>query len=179
MLDSIRNSNPSESITWDNIFDALLDLDPENTAPYHTQMLEVFAYNHAMGVWRSIPRDQKKQLTDAIEQYYSSPAPSAPVSNTPSSSESSEPLTEQGNGNVGGINMTRQQMEQVIFDEFVRKTEEANGSSMQPEDKQRLIADLHGRDITDIKDTVRDIISEYRKKGVQMLDVNGKWVPGC
>lgn len=91
----------------------------------------------------------------------------------------SEPYTDASNSNGVDTNMTRQQMEDYIFDEFIKAVETKNGSAMPAEDKQSMRAMLSQNDEADLATAVQMIKQACRKNGVMMLDDQGNPMQGC
>ena len=90
----------------------------------------------------------------------------------------SSPLTEQGNGNADAVAMTRQQMEDYIFDEYIRAVEAQLGPQA-AEDKEKMRNFLTQGSDEDIATTVDMIKKACRQNGVMMLDDQGNPMQGC
>lgn len=90
----------------------------------------------------------------------------------------SEPYTDASNSEGVDTNMTRQQMEDYIFDEFIKAVEAKTGP-MQPEDKQGLRTTLSRNSTEDLSNAVAMIRQACRKNGVMMLDDEGNPMQGC
>lgn len=88
------------------------------------------------------------------------------------------PLTEASNSNGVDVNMTRQQMEDYIFEEYIRAVEATNGP-MAPEDKQGVRNKLSQNTDEDLSTAIEMIRKACRKNGVMMLDENGNPMQGC
>ena len=91
----------------------------------------------------------------------------------------SEPYTDVSNSNGIDTNMTRQQMEDYIFDEFIKAVEAKNGSAMPAEDKQSMRTMLSQNNEEDLATAVQMIRQACRKNGVMMLDDEGNPMQGC
>ena len=91
----------------------------------------------------------------------------------------SEPYTDASNSEGVDTNMTRQQMEDYIFDEFIKAVEAKNGSAMPAEDKQSMRAMLSQNNDADLATAVQMIKQACRKNGVMMLDDEGNPMQGC
>jgi hypothetical protein len=91
---------------------------------------------------------------------------------------SPESLIERGNGNANGINMSRQQMEDYIFDEYVKAVEAKEGP-LAPEDKQNMRAEMSQGSDEDIAIAVQMIRKACRQNGIMVLDEEGNPMQGC
>lgn len=91
----------------------------------------------------------------------------------------SEPYTEASNSEGVDTSMTRQQMEDYIFEEFIKAVEAKNGSAMPAEDKQSMRAMLSQNNDNDLATAVQMIKQACRKNGVMMLDDEGNPMQGC
>ena len=74
--------------------------------------------------------------------------------------------------------MTRQQMENYVFGEFVKAIEAKNGP-MNAEDRYNMQSAIEVASDQDLADTVADIRRACRKNGVMMLDDEGNPMQGC
>ena len=89
------------------------------------------------------------------------------------------PLTEQSNSSGVDVSMTRQQMEEYFFEEYVKAVEAKNGSAMPVEDKQNIKAMLSQNSDEDLTTAVQMIRQACRENGVMMLDDQGNPMQGC
>ena len=112
---------------------------------------------------------------ERVENYDDMPVDSM----TQTVASNSEPYTEASNSEGVDTNMTRQQMEDYIFDEFIKAVEAKNGSAMPAEDKQSMRAMLSQNNDADLATAVQMIKQACRKNGVMMLDDEGNPMQGC
>lgn len=90
----------------------------------------------------------------------------------------SEPYTDASNSNGVDTNMTRQQMEDYIFDEYIKAVEAQMGPQA-AEDKEKMKNFLSQGSDEDITATVNMIKRACRQNGVMMLDDQGNPMQGC
>ena len=177
LRDSIA-SDPDEDRYWRNITADLLDLDPNSPDLTYTKIAKVFAHNSAGAIWKGLKESQRRAIEDAVKEYFKSTATSQP-SNSISDSNNPEPLTDQSNGNAGGLGALRYSLEDAIFTEFVNANKAA-GNIMMAEDKENLRRHLQGLNDQDIMDTINAIRRACRDgNGVLMLSADGELMEGC
>lgn len=151
------------------------------------KMLQIAAVDE-MGIYKSIrelawPNDTSRDhryvklsddLLDALAEaiYNRNIAMASQGSNVnPESSDNSN----SGNGNINPIEMSRQEMEDEIFNAFVNQN-----PHMQQEDKAALKNDLKLRPKQDLIDTVKAIRAEHKDgENVKMKDDKGNDTIGC
>jgi len=142
------------------------------------------------GSSKTIEYDDGKKMTPQMQ--YRSSMNAVPeknnVAQTPDSDNTSSAaasnnqpastLTDPSNSQGVNINMTRQQMEDYIFDEYVKAIEAKNGP-MAPEDKQGLRMSLSQKGSNDLAIGIQMIRQACRENGVMMLDAEGNPMQGC
>lgn len=75
-------------------------------------------------------------------------------------------------------NMNRQQMEETIFDEFIKGYERI-GTVFMPEDKENLKKSLHTYSENDLRDTIDALRIACRENNIVMMDAQGNLLEGC
>ena len=114
---------------------------------------------------------QKETKKDNVEV-----SPEQPLN--PSQPMRSNDLTDSLNGNGVDPAMTRQEMEDYIFDEYVKAIEFKNGE-MPAEDKQGLRDVVSKSSDSELIEAVQEMRQACRQNGVMVLDAEGNPVKAC
>ena len=176
-ISNLRNSVPDQTVNWDAIRDDLLNVNPADFISTFTRAAGIFLKNGAATFWRNIKESQRKAIADALNDYNKSNVTSGQTSPSPVN-PTPESLIERGNGNANGINMSRQQMEDYIFSEYVKAVEAKEGP-LAPEDKQNMRAEMSQGSDEDIAIAVQMIRKACRQNGIMVLDEEGNPMQGC
>lgn len=159
----------SEPVDWDNLRSKVLNIKAATQMDAWSALVKVVP----MKLWKGVDEKQRKNLAGAVVAYNT-----APMTSETASSVSPEAFTEQSNSNGVDFNMTRQQMEDYIFNEYIRAIEAKNGP-MAPEDKQGMRTMLSQNKDEDLALGIQMIRQACRKNGVMMLDEEGNPMKGC
>jgi hypothetical protein len=160
----------SGTVNWNDIRSKVLGIRATTQMDAWNELTKVIPNK----LWKGVDEKQRKDLANAVVVYNTVPASSESIP-----SVAPESFTEQSNSQGVNTSMTRQQMEDYIFDEFIKAVETKNGSAMPAEDKQSMRAMLSQNDEADLATAVQMIKQACRKNGVMRLDDQGNPMQGC
>jgi hypothetical protein len=175
-----------DSTDWDGLFNDLLnikEIDAKARSTAFTAAAHAFAKNGGMKTWRdAFTEEDRVSIADAIVAYHKSSAPVVDGTAGQGQGSSPEPLTGPVNGNASGLGMTREAMEEKIFNEFYNAF--LKNGFLLPEQKEKFKEGLY-RDMGNASDQqLRDQILAINKacrdgEHVLMLNAKGNLVEGC
>lgn len=90
-----------------------------------------------------------------------------------------EPQTDPLNNDVSSLDKILKDMQDYIFNEYVKAIEYQNQMPMSEEDKEGLQREINNHGFEDIAESVRMIRNAVRENGVIVLDDQGNPVPSC
>ena len=134
------------------------------------------------------PQMRYQTSLDAVPQRndnYKEPADDEVIdSMTPTEASNSdgqyaEPLTDQSNGNAGGLNAMRQSLEDAIFNDYIEGLRMRDQGAVSEAQIEGIRSSLKSSSFDDLMDTVTALRQACRKNGVLMLDDQGNPMMGC
>ena len=90
-----------------------------------------------------------------------------------------EPLTDQSNGNAGGLNAMRQSLEDAVFNDYIEGLKMRDQGAISEAQIEGIRNLIKTQSFDDLMDTVNALRQACRKNGVLMLDDQGNPMMGC